>query len=58
MKFKGENIYCTQTNIKYNNESPRGHVLAQLVEALRYKPEYPFLGTIFCAQTRIFALKY
>jgi hypothetical protein len=33
-------------------------VVAQLVKALRYKPEYPLLGSTFGAQTRIFALKY
>jgi len=58
MKFKGENIFCSQSNIKYNNKSPKGYVVAQLVEALRYKPEYPLLGPIFGAQTRICALKY
>jgi hypothetical protein len=58
MKFRGGNIYCTPTNIKYNNKYTRGPVVAQLVEALRYKPEYPLLGSIFGAQKRIFALKF
>jgi hypothetical protein len=58
MKFKGEKIYCLQTNIKYNNKYTRGQVVLQLVEGLRYKPEYHLLGSIFGAQTRIFALKY